>query len=102
MKTIAPHFAAAVLLILAIFCTAGQIAHAQEPLDGPTHIFNDELLENLVGEWKLSRQIRGRTVENTVNTFTWSPADKTWTFLGEHKNKEGKWTTFAQDKLRRP
>lgn len=91
MKTIAPHFAAAVLLILAIFCTAGQIAHAQEPLDGPTHIFNDELLENLAGEWKLSRQIRGR-----------SPADKTWTFLGEHKNKEGKWTTFAQDKLRRP
>jgi hypothetical protein len=31
-----------------------------------------------------------------------NPADKTWTFLMEHKNKDGKWTTFAEDKLRRP
>lgn len=179
MKTIARHFASAALLALAIFSPSGQIARAQEPLDGPTRIFKDELLENLVGEWKLSRQIRGRTVENTVkvdwvlnhqflrihmtdvqnpptyeaivfvgydnaseryvvhwldvfggrfsetlgygqrngnsikfvfeypdgpfhNTFTWNPADRSWAFLGEHKNKEGKWTTFAEDKLRRP
>src|SRR5262245_20096624 len=60
------HFASAALLTVAIFCTGGHIAHAQEPLDGPTRIFKDELLENLVGEWKLSRQIRGRAVENTV------------------------------------
>ena len=179
MKTIAHHFASAAFLTLAILCAAGQVARSQEPLDGPKRIFKDELLENLVGEWKLSRQIRGRTVENTVqvdwvlnhqflrihmkdvqtpasyeamvfvgydntsdryvahwidvfggrfsetlgygqrsgnsisfvfeypdgpfhNTFTWNPADKTWTFLAEQKNKEGKWTTFAEDKLRRP
>jgi len=31
-----------------------------------------------------------------------APGEKTWAFLGEHRNKEGKWTTFAEDKLRRP
>ena len=151
---------------------------AQEPLDGPNRPFKDELLENLVGDWKLTRQIRGRMAQNTVqvewvlnhqflrihmrdvatpaqyeamvfvgydnasgryvvhwidvfggrfsetlgygkrdgnsikfvfeypdgpfhNTFTWNAAGKTWTFLMEQKNKEGKWTTFATDTLRR-
>jgi hypothetical protein len=152
--------------------------HAQEPIDGLNHPFKDELVENLVGDWKLTRQIRGQTVQNTLkvewvlnhqflrlhmkdvatpaqyeamiflgydnasdryvvhwidifggrfsetlgygkrdgnsikfifeypdgpfhNTFTWNPAEKTWTFLMEHKNKEGKWTTFATDTVRR-
>src|SRR5205085_1926976 len=42
----------------------------QEPPDGPKRIFRDDLLDNLVGDWKLTRKIRGRTVENTV-TVGW-------------------------------
>lgn len=164
-------FALAVML-----CGVGA---AQEPLDGRHRTFNDELLENLVGEWKLTRKIRGQAVENTVtvdwvlnhqflrvhmrdvqkpsqyeamvfigydnmseryvvhwidvfggrysetlgygvrngnsikfvfeypdgpfhNTFTWTPESKTWKFLGEQKTQAGKWTTFAEDSLRRP
>lgn len=165
-------------LLLASFGFGANSVYAQEPLDGPNRPFKDELLENLVGDWKLTRQIRGQTVQNTVNvewvlnhqflrlhmkdvatpaqyeamvfvgydnasdryvvhwidifggrfsetlgygkregnsikfvfeypdgpfynTFTWNAADKSWTFLAEHKNKEGKWTTFASDKLHR-
>jgi Protein of unknown function (DUF1579) len=29
------------------------------------------------------------------NTFTWNPETKTWRFLLEQKNAEGKWTVFA-------
>ena len=165
-------------LWLVSFGRGGTAVYAQEPLDGPTRPFKDELLENLVGDWKLTRQIRGQTVQNTVkvewvsnhqflrihmkdvatpaqyeamvfvgydnasdryvahwidvfggrfsetlgygkregnsikfvfeypdgpfhNTFTWNASDKAWTFLLEQKNKEGKWTTFATDTLRR-
>lgn len=52
------------LLALGLALWAG--AAGQEPLDGPHRIFRDELLDNLVGEWKLTRKIRGRTVENSV------------------------------------
>ena len=38
----------------------------QEPLDGRNRIFRDELLDKLVGNWKLTRKIRGQTVENNV------------------------------------
>src|ERR1044071_2672489 len=165
-------------LLLASFGLSARV-YAQEPVDGPNRPFKDELLENLVGEWKLTRQIRRQTVQNTVqvewvlnhqflrihmkdvataaqyeamvfvgydnasdryvahwidvfggrfsetlgygtregnsikfvfeypdgpfhNTFTWNAPDKTWTFLLEQKNKEGKWPTFATDTLLRP
>ena len=39
---------------------------AQEPLDGRSRIFHDDLLDNLAGDWKLTRKIRGQTLENTV------------------------------------
>jgi hypothetical protein len=39
---------------------------AQEPLDGRNRIFHDDLLDNLVGDWKLTRKIRGQLVENSV------------------------------------
>jgi hypothetical protein len=39
---------------------------AQEPLDGRNRIFRDELLDNLVGDWKLTRKMRGQSVENSV------------------------------------
>ena len=39
---------------------------AQEPLDGRNRIFRDDLLNNLAGDWKLTRNIRGQAVENNV------------------------------------
>jgi hypothetical protein len=166
------------LSLFALLLTSFVSVYAQEPLDGSNRPFKDDLLENLVGDWKLTGQMRTRTVENTVkvewvlnhqflrihfrdvatppqyeamvfvgydnasdryvahwidvfggrfsetlgygkrdgnaikfvfeypdgpfhNTFTWNPSDKSWTFLMEQKNKEGKWTTFATDTLRR-
>ena len=41
-------------------------AGADDPPDGPKRQFRDDFIENLVGDWQLSRQIRGRTVANTV------------------------------------
>src|SRR5262249_22588834 len=43
--------------------TAGQ---AQEALDGPKRIFRDDLLDNLVGKWIVTRKIRGKEVQNTL------------------------------------
>ena len=40
---------------------------AQEPLDGRNRIFRDELLDNLVGDWKLTRKMRAQSLENRVN-----------------------------------
>jgi hypothetical protein len=40
--------------------------HADEPPDGPKRIFRDDFIENLTGEWKLTRKIRGKEVENRV------------------------------------
>jgi hypothetical protein len=40
--------------------------HTDEPPDGPKRIFKDDFIENLAGNWKLTRKIRGATVENTV------------------------------------
>ena len=42
----------------------------QEALDGRNRIFRDELLENLVGNWRLTRSIRGQSIENTA-TVEW-------------------------------
>lgn len=46
----------------------GDVRHivAQEPLDGRNHIFRDELLDNLVGDWKLTRKMRAQSLENRV------------------------------------
>jgi hypothetical protein len=170
------------ILLSIVFCTIALTCvatQAQEALDGRHRIFQDPLLDNLVGEWKLTRKIRGMTVENTVtaewvlnhqfirihmrdvksppgyeamvfvgydntseryvahwidvfggrfsetlgygkrtgnaikfvfeypdgpfhNTFTWDPDKKSWTFIGEQKDKAGKWNVFAEDTLRRP
>src|SRR5689334_9304390 len=53
-------------LLLATLGVGARLVYAQEPLDGPNRPFKDELLENLVGDWKLTRQIRGQTVQNAV------------------------------------
>jgi hypothetical protein len=55
----------AILAALVLLATIP--AAAQEPADGPNRIFRDAFIDNLVGEWRLMRQIRGREVENTVS-----------------------------------
>lgn len=40
---------------------------AQQPLDGRERIFHDELLDNLVGEWKITRKFKTRTAENSAS-----------------------------------
>jgi hypothetical protein len=39
---------------------------ADEPPDGPKRIFKDPFIENLAGDWKLTRKIRGKNLENKV------------------------------------
>jgi len=59
-----------ILAAITVFCLCpGPVTiHGlvQDPLDGPNRIFRDELLDKLVGSWKLTRKIRGQTVENSV------------------------------------
>jgi len=55
-----------VLLFVCLVKTGRTQTQPQEPLDGRNHIFRDELLDNLVGDWKLTRKIRGQSAENTV------------------------------------
>ena len=40
-------------------------ARAEGPKDGPNRIFKDEFIENLSGDWKLTRKIRATEVTNT-------------------------------------
>jgi hypothetical protein len=60
-----PLPSAAALLVCLCLASAIDLA-GQEPLDGRHRIFRDELLDNLVGDWRLTRKIRGQTAENTV------------------------------------
>ena len=39
---------------------------ADDPPDGPKRIFKDEFIENLSGDWKLTRKIRGKEVQNKL------------------------------------
>lgn len=39
---------------------------ANGPADGPKRQFQDEFIENLVGDWKLTRSIRGKEFKNTL------------------------------------
>ena len=59
-------FLCSILLLMYLNPTDVQQLMAQEPLDGRNRVFRDELLDNLVGDWKLTRLIRGQSVENSV------------------------------------
>jgi hypothetical protein len=55
------------ILLLPLFIAPLQRSFAaDEPADGPKRIFKDVLIENLTGDWKLTRKIRGKEVQNTV------------------------------------
>ena len=49
-------------VVLLACLSSGHVTNllAQEPLDGRNRIFHDDLLDNLVGDWKLNRKIRGQ------------------------------------------
>jgi hypothetical protein len=49
---------------------APSIGGAQTAIDGPRGRFEDDLISKLEGEWRITRQIRGTTVENAARA-TW-------------------------------
>jgi hypothetical protein len=55
------HFKPVILMLL--FLSVSVSAVAQSPRD---QIFKDDLLDNLVGEWRLVRKMQGRITENVV------------------------------------
>ena len=55
------RFQAVLIFLLFLFGTAPALA--QNPRD---QVFKDDLLDNLVGEWKLVRRMQGRITENVV------------------------------------
>lgn len=54
-------------MLAALMLLAMMPAAAQEPADGPNRSFRDPFIDNLVGEWRLVRQIRGRDIESSVS-----------------------------------
>jgi Protein of unknown function (DUF1579) len=59
-------FLAGILIASLVVPAHQHTARADEPPDGPKRIFKDEFIENLSGDWKLTRKIRGKEVENKV------------------------------------
>ncbi len=59
-------FLASILLMSGVIALPQRTVRADDPPDGPKRIFKDEFIENLSGEWKLTRKIRGKEVENKV------------------------------------
>ena len=64
-------------LLAAVICVSVSVADFQtsrarqdEPPDGRKRVFKDDLIENLAGDWNLTRKIRGKEVKNTV-TAKW-------------------------------
>jgi hypothetical protein len=53
-------------VVVLLIILAPAIVVAQEPIPDRYRTFQDDLLNNLVGEWKLVRKIRGRIVENVA------------------------------------
>ena len=61
---------ASIFLVVGAIVLIPRSIRADEPPDGPKRIFKDDFIENLSGEWKLTRKIRGKEVENKV-TAEW-------------------------------
>lgn len=55
---------------LLLLLLSSLVACAQESLDGPGHVFQDDLLDHLQGTWKATGPIRGRPAEVHV-TAAW-------------------------------
>ncbi len=61
------YILAGVLLASLVLTSRQRTAGADESPDGPKRIFKDAFIENLTGNWKLTRKIRGKEVVNKVN-----------------------------------
>jgi hypothetical protein len=59
-------FLACIWLVSGVITLPQRTVGADDPPDGPKRIFKDEFIENLSGEWKLTRKIRGKEVENKL------------------------------------
>ena len=59
-------FLTVVVLLVSLSAAPVSQLRAQEPLDGRSRILRDDLLDNLAGDWKLSRKIRGQSAESSV------------------------------------
>jgi hypothetical protein len=57
----------AVALCALLFASVGRAQEQTSPPDGPHHIFQDDLLAHLAGEWKLTGSIRGKPAEHSVS-----------------------------------
>jgi len=57
---------AALLFVAMLLVPPRPVVAGDEPPDGPKRIFKDEFIDNLVGDWKLTRKIRGKVVQNKV------------------------------------
>jgi hypothetical protein len=55
------------LLLVALCAIAVSPLSAAEPVDGPNAKFADPYLENMIGDWDLTRSVRGETVQNRVH-----------------------------------
>lgn len=53
------------ILFLLMGCCAVLGQEPPEALDGPHNVFHDDLLDNLVGEWRVAGKIRGKPAEQT-------------------------------------
>jgi hypothetical protein len=60
------HTTILVMLVFLSMLVSCKTATAQQPLDGRERILNDQLLDNLVGEWKIIRKFKTRTVESSA------------------------------------
>jgi Protein of unknown function (DUF1579) len=55
-----------VVVASALFLLILPVSSMEQDLDGPTHIFNDSLLENMVGTWNLTGKVLGRPANHSV------------------------------------
>jgi hypothetical protein len=53
------------LLFLVVAAVSKPTIAAEEQPDGPKRIFKDDFIDNLAGDWKLTRKIRGKEVVNS-------------------------------------
>jgi len=51
---------------LLILCAGTCFSQEPAQLDGPKHIFNDPLLDNMAGSWKMTGKVRGQSAEHSV------------------------------------
>ncbi len=65
-RAIPPAVRSVAVLVLGACAQFPTTSREQAAADGPNQTFQDELIDRLVGEWNLTRTIRGKELENTL------------------------------------